>query len=195
MNEESGWHAILENPHTWVYAGFFLFVILVGPKLWRALAQMLDRRALKIKSDLDEAQKLKDEAQALLAEYQRKQRDAMREAEEIIATAKGLAQRQIKEAGTKLEENLARREKASLEKIAQAEAQALAEVRREAVDVATAAAARVIQTQIDSARGSALIDQAIAEVAALMAGKLTGGSVDANSVVGAVDSVMKERGR
>ena len=164
MNEESGWHAILENPHTWVYAGFFLFVILVGPKLWRALAQMLDRRALKIKSDLDEAQKLKDEAQALLAEYQRKQRDAMREAEEIIATAKGLAQRQIKEAGTKLEENLARREKASLEKIAQAEAQALAEVRREAVDVATAAAARVIQTQIDGARGSALIDQAIAEV-------------------------------
>ena len=165
MNEEaSGWHHIVENPHTWVYVGFFLFVILVGPKLWRALTQMLDRRALKIKADLDEAQKLKDEAQALLAEYQRKQRDAMREAEEIIATAKGLAQRQIKESGTKLEENLARREKASLEKIAQAEAQALAEVRREAVDVATAAAARVIQTQIDSARGSALIDQAIAEV-------------------------------
>ena len=164
MTEESGWHAIVENPHTWVYVGFFIFVILVGPKLWRALAQMLDRRALKIKSDLDEAQKLKDEAQALLAEYQRKQRDAMREAEEIISTAKGLAQRQIKDAAAKLEENLGRREKASLEKIAQAEASALAEVRREAVDVATAAAARVIQSQIDGARGSALIDQAIAEV-------------------------------
>ena len=164
IEEESGWHHILENPHTWVYVGFVLFVVLAGPKIWRALAQMLDRRALKIKSDLDEAQKLKDEAQALLAEYQRKQRDAMREAEEIIATAKGLAQRQIKEAGTKLEENLARREKASLEKIAQAEAQALAEVRREAVDVATAAAARVIRAQIDGVRGSALIDQAIAEV-------------------------------
>jgi F-type H+-transporting ATPase subunit b len=160
----SGWHAILENPHTWVYVGFFVFVILLGPKLWRALAHMLDRRALKIKADLDEAQKLKDEAQALLAEYQRKQRDAMREAEEIIANAKGLAQRQIKDAGKKLEENLARREKASLEKIAQAEAQALAEVRREAVDVATAAAARIIQGQINGTRGSALIDQAIAEV-------------------------------
>lgn len=164
MNEESGWHQMLENPHTWVYLAFFLFVALAGPKIWRALAQMLDRRSLKIKADLDEAQKLKDEAQALLAEYQRKQRDAMREAEEIIANAKGLAQRQIKDAGKKLEENLARREKASLEKIAQAEAQALAEVRREAVDVATAAAARVIQGQIDGTRGSALIDQAIAEV-------------------------------
>ena len=164
MSEESGWYQMLENPHTWVYLAFFIFVALAGPKLWRALAQMLDRRSLKIKADLDEAQKLKDEAQALLAEYQRKQRDAMREAEEIIANAKGLAQRQIKDAGKKLEENLARREKASLEKIAQAEAQALAEVRREAVDVATAAAARVIQSQIDGARGSALIDQAIAEV-------------------------------
>ena len=164
MTEEGGWHAVLENPHTWVYLAFFIFVALAGPKIWKALAQMLDRRSLKIKSDLDEAQKLKDEAQALLAEYQRKQRDAMREAEEIISNAKGLAQRQIKDAGKKLEENLARREKASLEKIAQAEAQALAEVRREAVDVATAAAAQVIRGQIDGARGGILIDQAIAEV-------------------------------
>ena len=162
--EAGGLHAILENPHTWVYLAFFLFVVLAGPKIWKALAQMLDRRSLKIKSDLDEAQKLKDEAQALLAEYQRKQRDAMREAEEIISNAKGLAQRQIKDAGKKLEENLARREKASLEKIAQAEAQALADVRREAVDVAAAAASRIIQSQIDGARGGILIDQAIAEV-------------------------------
>ncbi len=157
-------HGFLADPHTWVYVGFLIFVVLVGPKLWKALTQMLDRRSLKIKSDLDEAQKLKDEAQALLAEYQRKQRDAMREAEEIIANARGLAQRQIKDAGKKLEENLARREKASLEKIAQAETTARAEVRREAVDVATAAAAQVIRTQIDAARDSALIDQAIAEV-------------------------------
>ena len=68
MNEEGGLHAIVENPHTWVYAGFFLFVILVGPKLWRALAQMLDRRALKIKSDLDEAQKLNFEVEPVLGE-------------------------------------------------------------------------------------------------------------------------------
>jgi F-type H+-transporting ATPase subunit b len=157
-------HGFLADPHTWVYLGFIIFLVLVGPKLWKALTQMLDRRSLKIKSDLDEAQKLKDEAQALLAEYQRKQRDAMREAEEIISNAKSLAQRQIKDAGKKLEENLARREKASLEKIAQAEAAALAEVRREAVDVATAAAAQVIRGQIDGVKGGALIDQAIAEV-------------------------------
>jgi len=165
MNEESsGFAAILHNPHTWVYVGLAIFVVLVGPKIWKALATMLDQRSLKIKADLDEAQKLKDEAQALLAEYQRKQRDAMREAEDIIANAKSLAGRQIKEAAEKLEQNLARREKASLDKIAQAEAQALAEVRREAVDVATAATAKLIQSQLDGAKGSALVDQAIAEV-------------------------------
>ena len=165
MNEESsGFAAILHNPHTWVYVGLAIFVVLLGPKIWKALATMLDQRSLKIKADLDEAQKLKDEAQALLAEYQRKQRDAMREAEDIIANAKSLAGRQIKEAAEKLEQNLARREKASLDKIAQAEAQALAEVRREAVDVATAAAAKLIQSQLDGAKGSALVDQAIAEV-------------------------------
>jgi F-type H+-transporting ATPase subunit b len=161
---ESGWAAVLHNPHTWVYVGLLIFVILVGPKLWKALSTMLDQRALKIKADMDEAQKLKDEAQALLAEYQRKQRDAMREAEDIIANAKSLAQRQIKEASEKLEQNLVRREKASLDKIAQAEAQALAEVRREAVDVATAAAAKLIQSQLDGQKGAALIDQAISEV-------------------------------
>lgn len=166
MNEHgaSGFAAILHNPHTWVYVGLAIFVVLVGPKIWKALSTMLDQRSLKIKADLDEAQKLKDEAQALLAEYQRKQRDAMREADDIIANAKSLASRQIKEAAEKLEQNLARREKASLDKIAQAEAQALAEVRREAVDVATAAAAKLIQSQLDGARGSQLIDQAIAEV-------------------------------
>ena len=167
MNEEhaaSGWDAVLHNPHTWVYVGLAIFVVLVGPKIWKVLSVMLDQRALKIKADMDEAQKLKDEAQALLAEYQRKQRDAMREAEDIIANAKSLAQRQIKEASEKLEQNLVRREKASLEKIAQAEAQALAEVRREAVDVATAAAAKLIQGQLDGQKGAALIDQAISEV-------------------------------
>jgi len=166
MNEhESGWGAVLNNPHTWVYVGLLIFVVLIGPKIWKALSAMFDKRALKIKADLDEAQKLKDEAQALLAEYQRKQRDAMREADDIIANAKSLAQRQIKDSAEKLEQSLIRREKASLDKIAQAEAQAVAEVRREAVDVATAAAAKLIQSQLDGAKAGALIDQAISEVA------------------------------
>jgi F-type H+-transporting ATPase subunit b len=125
---------------------------------------MLDQRAIKIKADLDEAQKLKDEAQALLAEYQRKQKDALREAAEIIETAKTVALRQAKEAATNLDLAFTRREKLALEKITQAEAAAIAEVRREAVDVATAAAKKLIASSLNDARASALVDAAIKDV-------------------------------
>jgi len=156
--------SMLADPHFWVNIGGLIFLAFAGPKLWKAITQMLDQRAIKIKADLDEAQKLKDEAQALLGEYQRKQKDALREAAEIVETAKAVAQRQAREAATNLEAALARREKLALEKITQAEAAAIAEVRREAVDVATAAARKLISASLTDARASALVDAAIKDV-------------------------------
>jgi F-type H+-transporting ATPase subunit b len=161
MEHEVGFFA---NPHTWVNIGGLIFLAFAGPKIWKALTQMLDQRAIKIKADLDEAQKLKDEAQALLGEYQRKQKDALKEAAEIIETAKATALRQAKEAAANLETAFARREKLSLEKIAQAEAAAIAEVRREAVDVAGAAARKLITSSLNDVRASALVDAAIKDV-------------------------------
>ena len=159
-----GLHAVVENPHTWVYLGFFIFIVAAGPRIWRAIAGMLDQRALKIKSDLDMAQRLRDEAQALLGEYQRKQKDAQSEAEAIISSAKEIADDQILDARNKLDQLLARREKMAIEKIAQAEAQALAEVRREAIDVATQAARRLVSQQMTEERASKLVDQSIADL-------------------------------
>lgn len=161
MEHEVGF---LANPHTWVNLGGLIFLAFAGPKLWKAITQMLDQRAIKIKADLDEAQKLKDEAQALLGEYQRKQKDALREAAEIIETAKAVAQRQAQEAAASLDLALTRREKLALEKITQAEAAAIAEVRREAVDVATAAARKLITASLTDVRASALVDAAIKDV-------------------------------
>ena len=161
MEHEVGFFA---NPHTWVNIGGLIFLAFAGPKIWKALTQMLDQRAIKIKADLDEAQKLKDEAQALLAEYQRKQKDALREAAEIVETAKTVALRQAKEAAANLDLAFTRREKLALEKITQAEAAAIAEVRREAVDVATAAAKKLITASLNDARASALVDAAIKDV-------------------------------
>lgn len=152
------------NPHFWVNVGGLIFLVFAGPKIWKAMAGMLDQRAMKIKADLDEAQKLKDEAQALLNEYQRKQKDALKEAAEIVETARAVAQRQARDAAANLDAAMARREKLALEKIAQAEAAALAEVRREAVDVATLAAKALMIRQLDDARSSALIDAAIKDV-------------------------------
>jgi F-type H+-transporting ATPase subunit b len=154
----------VDNPHSWVTVGLIIFLIFAGPKVWRGLASFLDQRSMKIKADLDEAQKLRDEAQALLAEYQRKQRDALSEAEEIVSSAKAQAQREIQEAAANLAASMTRREAAALEKITQAEAHAIAEVRREAVDVATAATTRLIAKVLDDSKASALVDQSIAEV-------------------------------
>lgn len=156
--------SMLADPHFWVNVGGLIFLAFAGPKLWKVIAQMLDQRAIKIKADLDEAQKLKDEAQALLGEYQRKQKDALREAAEIIETAKVVAQRQAQDAAANLDLALARREKLALEKITQAEAAAIAEVRREAVDVAVAAAKKLITSSLNDSRASALADAAIKDV-------------------------------
>jgi F-type H+-transporting ATPase subunit b len=125
---------------------------------------MLDTRAARIKAELDEATQLRDQAQQLLTEYQRKQREAVREAADILAHAKDEAARLKTEAAANLEATLARREKMALDKIAQAEAQALKDVRNEAIDVAVAAAERVLAKAVDEQRQATLVDQAIGEL-------------------------------
>jgi F-type H+-transporting ATPase subunit b len=141
--------SLLADPHLWVNLGFLIFAAIAGPKIWKALSAVLDQRSMRIKAQLDEAQKLRDEAQALLNEYQRKQQQGMKEAEEIVTAAKSLAASQSAE---------------SMEKIAQAEAQAMAEVRREAVDVASAATAKLLAQVMDENRANALVDQSIEEL-------------------------------
>lgn len=154
----------LESPEFWVAVAFLLFVVLAGRPIFRAIAGQLDARAARIKGELDEAMRLRDEAQALVSEYQRKQREAMQEAAEILAHARDEAARLKTEAAANLEATLARREKMAMDKIAQAEAQALKQVRNEAIDVAVAAAERVLAKAVDESRQAALIDQAIGEL-------------------------------
>lgn len=153
---------LLHDPEFWVAVAFAIVVVFGGRRAGPLVAKALDERALRIKAELDEAQSLRDEAQRTLAEYQRKQRDALREAEEIIAHAKAEAERIGKQAAQDLEAVLERRGRQAEEKIAQEEAKALAEVRSAAVDVAISAARQIILQQLDAATGGALIDQAIA---------------------------------
>jgi len=156
----------LESPEFWVAIGFVVFVVFAFKPIYRAITAMLDARAERIKAELDEAMRLRDEAQQLLTEYQRKQREAVREASGILAHAKEEAARLKAEAAANIEATLARREKMALDKIAQAEAQALKEVRNEAIDVAVAAAERVLAKAVDENRQAALVDQAIGELPA-----------------------------
>ena len=149
----------------WVGAAFVLFVgILVYLKVPGMLTSALDERAKKISNDLDQARELREEAQVLLATYQRKQRDALKEAEEIIAHAKEEAMREAEQAEKKLEEAIARRQQAALNKIALAEAQAENEVRDTAIEIAIAAATAVVAQQVQGDRADTLVDNAIQDL-------------------------------
>ena len=128
------------------------------------LTGALDDRSKKIADDLDQARQLREEAQALLATYERKQRDALAEAEEIIAHAREEALREAANAAAKLDEAIARRQQGALDKIALAEAQAEKEVREAAIEIAIGAATAVVAQQVQGERADALIDSATADL-------------------------------
>jgi F-type H+-transporting ATPase subunit b len=153
--------SVLESPTLWVAVAFVIFVVLAWRPVVRMIGGSLDARSARIRAELDEARKLREEAQSLLAEYQRKQRDALKEAEDILAHAKDEAERLRREAAANLEAALARRERMAMDKIAQAEAQAVADVRNRAVDVAIAATGRLLAETVDARQSDALIDRSI----------------------------------
>jgi F-type H+-transporting ATPase subunit b len=152
---------ILHEAEFWVLVAAIVFVALVGRKVFGVLAGGLDARAARIRGELDEARRLREEAEKLVAEYRAKQQQAAAEAEAIVAHAKAEAERIAAQSAGDLELALERRQRTAEERIAQAEAKALDEVRAVAIDVAIAAAREVITAQIDERRGGALIDEAI----------------------------------
>lgn len=156
---------LLNDPSFWVAVAFVIFVGGLGYLgVHRMVAKSLDDRAVRIKAELDEARKLKDEAAALLAEYQRKRGEAENEAQAIISGAKAEAERMAVEAKAKIEEFVARRTKMAETKIAQAEAQAAADVRAAAADAAVAAAERILTEQAKGPLAGELIAKGIEDV-------------------------------
>ena len=157
---------MLNNPTFWVAVAFFVFMGLMFWKARKPVLDGLDSRAERIKAELDEAQRLREEAQKALAEYKRKQRDAAKEAEDMLASAKHEAELIRNQASEDLKAVLARRERAALEKIAQAEIQAVQDVRAQAVDIAMAATAKLLSENVDPGRDQAMVDQAIKDLSA-----------------------------
>jgi F-type H+-transporting ATPase subunit b len=149
----------------WVALGFFVFLGLLGYLgIHRMIGKSLDERAERIKAELDEAKKLKDEAAALLADYKRRRDEAENEAQEIVAGAKAEAERLAVEAKARIEEFVSRRTKMAEVKIAQAEAQAAADVRNAAAEAAVAAAAKVLGQEAKGKLAADLIAKGIDDV-------------------------------
>lgn len=140
------------------------FGVIVWAKVPGKITGALDGRADAIRNELDEARRLREEAQSLLADYQRKRQEAEGEAEAIIAEAKREAEILTAETNTALEEMIARRTKAAESKIAQAESQAIAEVRARAADVAVSAAEKILVAKVTDAAADTLIADGIKQV-------------------------------
>ncbi|MBM3734022.1 MAG: F0F1 ATP synthase subunit B [Acidimicrobiia bacterium] len=156
--------AFLTDPTFWVAISLVIFVALVWRPIAKSVPKALDDRAARIKAEMDEAEQLRVEAQELLAQYQRKQREVSIEAESVVLHAREEANRMTAEGKAKLEAALKRREKAALERIRRAEEQAMAVVRARAVDLAVAATRELLAARLTPAKDDALIDRAIREL-------------------------------
>lgn len=153
---------MLHDPAFWVAIAFFGFLaVLVYFKVPPLIAKQLDARADKIRAELEEAKKLREEAQSLFADYQRRQHDALQTAEDIVSRAKEDAEILRKESVRELEATLARRQELAEIKIRQAEEKAVAEVQGIAVDVAIAAATKLMQDGLKGEKADGLINQSI----------------------------------
>jgi len=140
---------MLHEAETWVAVAFVLMVALfIYFGAHRMIGEALDRRSARIRKELDDARQLKEEAQKLVAEYRSRRESAEREAQEIVAAAQADAERIAQEAKAKMEDFVARRTKAAESKIAQAETQAVADVRAAAAEAAAAAAANVLSQTV-----------------------------------------------
>ncbi len=144
------------------------FIILMGVFAYfgihRTVLKALDKRSERIKHELDDARRLRDEAASLLADYKARHASAEREAADIITAAKEEAERIAAEAKTKMEDFVARRTKTAESKIALAEAQALADVRAAAADAAVTAATTILSQSVKGSVADDLINKGIGEV-------------------------------
>ncbi|MGE0613207.1 MAG: F0F1 ATP synthase subunit B [Hyphomicrobiales bacterium] len=154
--------SLFATPEFWVAASFVGFIgVIVYFKVPGMVGKALDTRAEAIRLELDEARRLREEAQAILSEYQRKQRDADKEAESIIRMAQSEAKALAKESRAALTESIERRTRIAEAKIARAEEQAMGEVRAVAVETAIAAAEKLIEKKLTPAEANKLVDSAI----------------------------------
>lgn len=151
----------------WAFIGLVLFLVLLGYLgVFGKIGAMLDNRAARISRELEEARRLREEAQALLAEYQKKRLAAEKEAAEIVESAKAEAARLATEAEEALKDMIERRTRATETKIAQAEQQALAEVKALAADVAVKAARQILEAKVTGPVSADLVSRGIADVKA-----------------------------
>jgi F-type H+-transporting ATPase subunit b len=159
------------EPRNWVVLAFLLFFILFGKKLWGALAGILDARAVAVKAEIEEAYRLRREAEAMLRDAVKQRAAALADAKALIEGARAEAGRLAAAAAAEAEAAARRREQMAVDRIAAAEKAAVDEVRLAAADIATTAARQVLAEGLTPDADSTLIDQAITQLPAALAAR------------------------
>jgi F-type H+-transporting ATPase subunit b len=165
MQEES----FFAEPRVWVAIAFILFFVLFGRKLWSALTDMLDARGAQVRANLEEAARLRREAEAMLRNAEQRRTEALAEAKALIAGAQAEAARVSAAAMADAEASAKRREQMAVDRIAAAEKAAVDEVRLTAAEVATVAARQVIAEGLSADADARLIDHAIMQLPSALA--------------------------
>lgn len=168
MHNEPGFFA---EPRNWVVLAFILFFVLFGNRLWRALAGLLDARATAVKAELEEAARLRREAESMLRDAEKQRADALADAKSLIEGARAEAGRVSAAAAAEAEASAKRREQMAIDRIAAAEKAAVDDVRLAAAEVATTAARQVLSEGVTGEADAALIDHAITQLPAALASR------------------------
>jgi F-type H+-transporting ATPase subunit b len=168
MNHEESFFA---EPRNWVIAAFFLFFFLFGKKIWAALSGVLDARGISVKAELEEASRLRREAESMLRDAEKQRADALADAKTLIEGARAEALRVTAAAAAEAEASAKRREQMAIDRITAAEKAAVDDVRLTAVDIATTAARQVIAEGLSANADAGLIDQAIAGLPSALAAR------------------------
>jgi F-type H+-transporting ATPase subunit b len=156
--------SFLADPKIWVSAAFVVFVLLAYKKLTSFAAGALDKRSERIKAELDEARRLREEAESLLADYKQKQAEYLKEAEVLLENARRDADTMREYAHAELKASLESRMKQAIERIAQEESTAINDVRDHVVDIALAAARNIISDQVGTMSQEELIKLALTDI-------------------------------
>jgi len=157
-------HAFYEEPTFLVMIAFVITMALAGKAVYQKIAQALDARSEAIRAEIEEATRLREDAQDLLASYERKQREAIKDAEEIAERVHTEADFLRKKSAEELDQMIERRERRAKDRIAHAEGAARDEIRDIAIEVATEAARLLLAKKAGAKKGAALVDAAIKEI-------------------------------
>ena len=163
--------SLLTDPKTWIAVAFVIFCVLFGRKIWTALTGVLDRRAETIRAELDEAARLRAEAEAMLRDARAQRETALADAKSLLEGARAEAARVAEAARAEAQAAAGRRERMAMDRIAAAEKAAVSDVRLAAADIAARAAERVIAANLSPEAGAGLVDRAIQGLPAALSGR------------------------